>query len=152
MWAWRGPGSGLVRAWRGPGAGLAILGWAQDCCLNPALATGLPQPFLRHTQNALMHYQQLWLGAVLARAQPCDPCCRAPRPQARRLCSGQRAGRLRRCCGLGRCREDRHIWPVGVPGGAEREDRPARPGVARSRCAVAAAYAARCSAPAGAAV
>ena len=44
---WCGP----VRAWCawcGPGAGL---GWAQDCSLNPALATGLPQPFLRHTQD-----------------------------------------------------------------------------------------------------
>ena len=45
------PGAGLVRAWCGPGAGLAILRWAQDCSLNPALATGLLQPFLRHTQD-----------------------------------------------------------------------------------------------------
>ena len=49
--AWCGPGAGLVRAWCGPGAGLAILRWAQDCSLNPALATGLLQPFLRHTQD-----------------------------------------------------------------------------------------------------
>ena len=29
------------------------------------------------------------------------------------------------CCGLGRCKEDRHIRPVGAPGGAERVDSPA---------------------------
>ena len=62
-----GPGAGLVGAWCGPGAALAILCWAQDCCLNPAAATGL----LTH-RIALMQHQQLWLGAVLARAQPCD--------------------------------------------------------------------------------
>ena len=52
---WCGSGAGLVRAWLrgwcGPGAGLAILLWAQDCCLNPAVATGLFRPFLRHTQD-----------------------------------------------------------------------------------------------------
>ena len=49
--AWCGPGAGLVRAWCGPGAGLAILCRAQDCCLNPAAATELLRPFLRHTQD-----------------------------------------------------------------------------------------------------
>ena len=64
----------LVRAWCGPGAGLAILRWAQDCRLNPAPATGLPQPFLRHTQDCP---DALPAGAVLARAQPCDGACPA---------------------------------------------------------------------------
>ena len=56
------------------------------------------------------------------------------------------------CCGLGRCREDRRIWLVGSPGGAERVDGPARPGAARSRLWAAVADAARCSAPVAAAV
>ena len=56
------------------------------------------------------------------------------------------------CCDLGRCREGRHRYNAAALGWAERVDRPVRPGIARSRCAVAAAYAARCSAPAGAAV
>ena len=45
------PHRSRIGAWCGRGAGLAILRWAQECCLNPALATGLPQPFLRHTQD-----------------------------------------------------------------------------------------------------
>ena len=42
---------GLVRAWCGPGAGLAILCWAQDCSLNPAVGAGLLHPFLRSQQD-----------------------------------------------------------------------------------------------------
>ena len=71
-----GPGAGLVRAWCGPGAGLvrawqscvghriaaSILRWQQDCP-NHSCATH---------RIALMRYQQLGLGAVLARAQPCE--------------------------------------------------------------------------------
>ena len=56
---------------------------AQDCPVNPVLGAGLPQSILsgaqdcftqscRHSRIAPVHYQQLWLGAVLARTQPCD--------------------------------------------------------------------------------
>ena len=58
-----GPGAGLVRAWQswvGHRIVASIL-WAQDCFTNPVASRIAP-----------VHYQQLWLGAVLARAQPCD--------------------------------------------------------------------------------
>ena len=44
-----GPGAGLARAWRGPGA---------------ALVAGLARAATHRI--APVHYQQLWLGAVLA--------------------------------------------------------------------------------------
>ena len=59
------PYQSRIGAWCGPG--------------NPALGTGLPPQSCAGNRIApaihriaLMHYQQLWLGAVLARAQPCD--------------------------------------------------------------------------------
>ena len=66
VWALR-PGAGLVRAWCGPGnpvvgAGLELQSSAQDCFTQSC----------RHSRIALMQHQQLRLGAVLARAQPCD--------------------------------------------------------------------------------
>ena len=96
-----------------------------------------------------MHYQQLWLGAVLARTQPCDGAGPAVElPGFRHVIDAQEEGqaacgalsgrpgyapassRRSSCCGLGRCREDRRIWLVGAPGGAERVDSPARPDIA----------------------
>ena len=50
------------------------------------------------------------------------------------------------CQGAGGSMACQGVW------GAERVDSPVRPDIARSHCAVAAAYAARCSAPAAAAV
>ena len=54
------------------------------------------------------------------------------------------------CCGRGKCKEGQRRC-TGAPGRAERVDRPARPGAARSRCRVV-ADAARCSVPVAAAV
>ena len=134
---------GLVRAWCGPG--------------NPGLGTGLQPQSCAGSHScathriALMHYQQLWLGAVLARAQPCDGAGPAVElPGFRHVIDAHKEGQaaceapasLRHsssCCDLGRCREDRHRYNAAALGWAQRADRPVRPGIARSRCAAAAA-------------
>ena len=62
---WCGPGAGLVRAWQscvGHRIAASILRWQQHC-FSHSCATHRIAP---------VHYQQLGLGAVLARAQPCD--------------------------------------------------------------------------------
>ena len=75
-----------------------------------------------------MQHQQLWLGAVLARTQPCDG-----------------AGPAVELPGL------RHVIDAHKEGQAAC-DGPVRPGIARSRLWEAVADAARCSAPVAAAV
>ena len=92
-----------------------------------------------------MRYQQLWLGAVLARAQPCDGACPAVElPGFRHVVYAYEEGQA--ACEE-RVSELRVEGQVMAPGGAERVDGPARPGAARSRLWAAVADAARCSAP-----
>ena len=100
-----------------------------------------------------MHYQQLGLGAVLALSQPREGALPAVElPGLRHLVYAQDEGHAaceervselrvqgqvmppppRAIVVHAAAWEDRHIWPVGVPGGAERVDRPVRPGIARS--------------------
>ena len=82
--AWCGPGAGLVRAWCGPGAGLVRAWCGPGAGANPGLGAGLPQSILLWAQDCFTQScrhsriaPQLWLGAVLARAQPCDGACPA---------------------------------------------------------------------------
>ena len=151
-WGWRGPGAGLVRAWCGPGAGL-VRAWCGLVLVNPVVPVNpvvgqdCPSQSCRHGRIALMHHQQLGLGAVLL-----------SRLQARRLCSEQRAGRLRRAsrssewkarsCPASSCHSSSCCWEDGRIGilcggrGAWRgraRDSPVRPDIARPHCAVAAA-------------
>ena len=153
----------------------SILAWAQDCSLNPgvatgsccgnriappnpAVATGLPLSILGWAQDcfthscadsriAPVHYEQLGLGTVLARAQACDgvgPAVELPGlrhvvdadDEARRVrlaapCERPGRGPLSyhssSCCGRGKCKEGQRRC-TGAPGRAERVDRLAHPG------------------------
>ena len=157
------PGAGLARAW---------------CCLsvNPVVSAGLLRSILLSAQDCFnqscrqrrivpAHYQQLVLGAVLARAQPRGPAVKLP--GLRHVVYAQDKGQAAceksvlsgrpghapasschssSCCDLGRCSLS------GCLGEAERVDRPEHPGIARSHLWAAVADAARCSAPVAAAV
>ena len=129
----------VVRAWCGPGAGLVRATVAVS--VNPALATGLPLQSCAGNRVAPLGRR----AGRLRRARLGAPSGRPGHAPASSCHSSS-------CCDLGRCREDRHRYNAAAPGGAERVDRPARPDIARSHSSEAAADAARCSAPAAAAV
>ena len=158
--AWCGPGAGLARAWCGPGnPGLGAELQLQSCCgrriasLNPVATAGLPR---RTTSSSGLEPFLPEHSLVMA-----GPAVELP--GLRHVVYAQDKGQERsewkaRSCpppcasSLAAAWEDVHIWPVGAPGGAERVDSPVRSDIARSHCAVAAADAARCSAPVAAAV
>ena len=128
-------GAGLVRAWGHCRRGAAVVS------VNPALATGLPLQSCAGNRIAPLGRR----AGRLRRARLGAPSGRPGHAPASSCHSSS-------CCDLGRCREDRHRYNAAAPGGAERVDRPARPDIARSHSSEAAADAARCSAPAAAAV
>ena len=57
-----GPWSRAWQSWVGHRIAASILRWQQDCPSHSCA-----------THRIALNYQQLWLGAVLARAQPRDP-------------------------------------------------------------------------------
>ena len=114
---WRGPGAGLVRAWCGPGAGHCHRGADAEVSVNvnPVASGGLLHSILLSAQDcstqscrehriALMQHQQLGLGAVLARAQPCDGAGPAVEFPGRHRCSAGEPGRATVTFLGGRCR------------------------------------------------
>ena len=171
--SWRGNRIALVNPGVATGLFLSILAWQQDCPCQLWRGNSFPQS-CADNRNAPVHHEQLGLGTVLPRAQACDgvgPAVELPGlghvvdaddegQAARRVrlaapCErpgrGPLSYRSSSCCGRGKCKEGQRRC-TGAPGRAERVDRPARPGAARSRCRVAAGGAARCSVPAAAAV
>ena len=112
-------------AWCGPGA--SILRWQQDC----------PSHSCATHRIALMHYQQLGLGAVLARAQPCDGAGPAVElPGFRHVVYAQKKGRPL-AKSASRSSEWSARWPLQTPHAAQRQWPLLCEGVPLSREAVA---------------
>ena len=122
----------VVRAQDCPDAAQAARAWSCSCRAQPCDGAGpaVELPGLRHVVDAQGEGQK-----SASRSSKWKAMCHSSS-----------------CCDLGRCREDRHRCSAGEPGRAERVDRPARPGIARSHFSEAVADAARCSASAAAAV
>ena len=152
--------------WRGRRIAHSILAWRQDCPKNPSPGQRRRQRccprsiadrvFFHHSHapavnpgvaTGLLHPILLWQHPILLWQQDCSTqsCCATGLPRCTTSSSG-----LELFLPKGKCKEGQRRC-TGAPGRAERVDKPARPGAARSHCTVA-ADAARCSVPAAAAV